>query len=205
MILYDFPASHNCYKVRLFLAILGLSYQTRTIDLMAQQNREPEFLQLNPRGQVPVVVDENLVIWDSGAILVYLARKYGRNEWLPDTPEAFAAISQWLAVAQNELLYGLGRAHWLMRGGSGSLKEARRRGIRGLRVLNANLSKGNWLCSEKPTIADIACYPHVSLAAEAGFSLVEYPHIRRWCQSLVRLSGYVDIWGYGLGSTWCVG
>src|SRR6476646_6169286 len=127
MKLYDFGASHNCYKVRLFLAMLGLSYERQAIDLMNGENRRPDFLRLNPRGQVPVLKDEGTHIWDSTAILVYLARKYGGSLWLPDDAAGMATVTQWLAVAQNEMLYGLGRAHWLRRGGTGDLEEAMKR------------------------------------------------------------------------------
>lgn len=191
MKLYDFPPSHNCYKVRLLLAILGLNYQKQAVDLMAGGSRTSQFLRLNPRGQVPVLEDDGTCIWDSTAILVYLARKYSETQWLPDDANGLAKVAQWLAVAQNEMLYGLGRAHWLRRGGTGDIEEAMRRGRRGLKILDLNLSAETWLAAEHPTIADIACYPHAALAPEAGVSLSEYAHVTRWCRSVESIPGYV--------------
>lgn len=191
MKLYDFAPSHNCYKVRLLLAILGLSYDKQSIDLMGRENRSPDFLRLNPRGQVPVLEDDGTTIWESTAILVYLARRYGGAQWLPETAHGMASVAQWLAVAQNEMLYGLGRAHWLKRGGTGDVEEALNRGRRGLKLLDRKLSGETWLAAGHPTIADIACYPHASLAEEAGASLDAYPHVRRWCRSVDSIPGYV--------------
>lgn len=191
MKLYDFAPSHNCYKVRLLLAILGLNYRRVPVDLMAGGGRTPDFLALNPRGQVPVLDDEGEAIWESTAILVYLARKYGEPDWLPYEAAALARVARWLAVAQNELLYGLGRAHWLSRGGKGDMDEAVRRGRRGLELLNLQLAIGPWLAALHPTVADIACYPHASLAPEAGVALDDYPHVIRWCRSIEAIPNYV--------------
>jgi glutathione S-transferase len=195
MRLFDFERSHNCYKVRLFLSILQVQYERQTIDLMNGENRTPEFLQMNPRGQVPVLQAGDKYIWDSTAILLYLARQYGGTLWLPEDALGISEIGQWLAVAQNELLYGIGRAHWLRRGGSGDRQEATRRGERGLNVLNNALERSEWLALQRPTIADIACYPHASLAHQAGMPLDDYPHVRKWCTAVERIPGYVSIDG----------
>ena len=68
------------------------------------------FKRLNPRGQIPVLEDDGTVIWDSMAILVYLARRYGSDNWLPSDPLGEVRVMQWLAVSENELLYGWARA-----------------------------------------------------------------------------------------------
>jgi glutathione S-transferase len=185
MKLYDFAPSHNCYKIRLLLAILGVSYRREPVDLMTGGGRKPDFLALNPRGQVPVLEDDGEAIWESTAILVYLARQYGEPDWLPCEACAVARVARWLAVAQNELLYGLGRAHWLSRGGRGDVEEAVRRGRRG--------AVGTWLAAPHVTIADIACYPHASLAPEAGIELDDYPNVMRWCRSVEAIPGYITL------------
>lgn len=116
--LYDFPLSGNCYKIRLMLSMLGLAYEKIPTDILAGDTLSPEFRQLNPRAQIPVLVDGGALIWDSMAILIYLARRYGDEGWLPRDPLAEARVMQWLAVSENELLYGVARAraaHWLKR------------------------------------------------------------------------------------------
>ena len=83
--LYGGSVSGNAYKARLLLSLLGLDFEEINVNLMAGENRTGAFLALNPRGQIPVLVDGEVTIWDSQAILVYLARRYG-VAWLPVEP-----------------------------------------------------------------------------------------------------------------------
>ena len=106
--LYGTPVSGNAYKARLLLSLLGLEFEEIDVNLMSGENRTESFLALNPRGQVPVLVDGEATVWDSQAILAYLARRYG-EAWLPADPVAMAEVMQWLAVSENELLFGLAR------------------------------------------------------------------------------------------------
>src|ERR1700755_1649295 len=107
MLLYGHPLSGNAHKVRLLLAQLALAYEERTVDLAAAEHRQPAFLALNPRGQVPVLVDGEVAIHDAQAILVYLARAYDpRNRWLPGDPAGAARVIGWLAFAANEIQNG---------------------------------------------------------------------------------------------------
>ena len=94
------------------------SSKRSAVNLMTGENRTGSFLALNPRGQVPVLVDGAVTVWDSQAILVYLARRYG-EAWLPADPAPMAEVSgvQWLAVSENELLFGLARARAVLRFG----------------------------------------------------------------------------------------
>ena len=107
--LYGGPRSGNAYKVRLLLSLLGLEFEETVINLQTEENRTESFLALNPRGQIPTLVDGEVTVWDSQAILVYLARRYG-EAWLPVEPAAMAEVMQWLALDENELLFGLARA-----------------------------------------------------------------------------------------------
>ena len=108
--LYSYPVSGNGYKIRLLLALLGLDYELVNVDLKAGENLTPEFKRLNPRAQIPVLADGDTVIWDSMAILVYLARRYGNGEWLPTDAAAEARGMEWLALSGNELLDGVARS-----------------------------------------------------------------------------------------------
>ena len=83
--LYDFELSGNCYKVRLLMSLLGLEHELVPVNLLAGEHKSPKFLQLNLLGEVPVLTDGDLVLADSQAILVYLAKKYGNEAWLPNT------------------------------------------------------------------------------------------------------------------------
>ena len=108
--LYDVERSGNCYKIRLGLSLLGITYEKIPVDAVKGEQKKPEFLKLNPRGQVPVVDDEGTIIWDTTAILVYLGRKFGGKYWFPIDPQGAAKVMQWLAMAQDEIRYGLTRA-----------------------------------------------------------------------------------------------
>lgn len=107
--LYNHEISGNCYKVRLMLSLLELEYELVAVDLMKGEHKYPQFLHLNPLGQVPVLVDSDLVIRDAQAILVYLARRYG-SDWLPVEAEPMSKIMQWLSTAANEMQHSLAAA-----------------------------------------------------------------------------------------------
>lgn len=196
MKLYDMELSGNCYKVRLMCALLGLKYQSIPIDLWQGEHKSAEFLRLNPRGQLPVLDDDGAIIWDSSAILLYLARRYGGESWLPLEAKAMAEIMQWLSLAQNEILYGLARARAAIKfNRPWDVEQCQALGMQALTVLEQRLSGHGWLAGESPTIADIACYPYVALAAEGGIALDGYPSIRAWLTRLAALPGYVAMPG----------
>lgn len=192
--LYDFPLSGNCHKVRLLLSMLELDYERVPIDVVANQTDSPDFLRINPRGQVPFLVDGDVRIWDSMPILIYLARRYGTTRWLADDPAAEAVVMQWLAVAGDELLYGLGRARAARRRGLPSNREqCQQEGRDGLALMEQRLARTDWLAADHLTIADLACYPYVALADEAGVSLAPYPGVRDWLARIESLPGYVPL------------
>ncbi|WP_298138284.1 glutathione S-transferase family protein [Acidiferrobacter sp.] len=200
MKLYDLERSGNCYKVRLLLAFLGQSYERVPVALDQGEQRRAEFLRLNPRGQIPVLVtDDKAAIWDSTAILVYLARRYGGEQWLPGDPLVMAQVMQWLALEQNEGRYGTARARVLSLGiksslgQSGTLEESRRLAEVAFAILEERLSAHSWLAADHPTIADIACYPYTALYPESGVSLDSYPAIRAWFRRLEAWPGYIAL------------
>lgn len=196
MKLYDMELSGNCYKIRLFCALLGLKYESIPVNLMQGEHKEKAFLQLNPRGQVPILDDGGSIIWDSMAILVYLARKYGDGQWLPLEPRPLAQVMQWLALSQNELLYGLARARAVNKfSRPWDMAQCQELGKLGLAVVENHLIGNEWLAGIRPTLADVACYPYVALAPEGGVSLSDYPHVRRWIARIPSLPGYVGMPG----------
>ena len=192
--LYNFPISGNAYKVRLLLSFLKLDYELIPVDMFDGEHKTETFLKLNPRGQVPVLVDNDVTIWDSQAILIYLARKYGDQTWLPIEAEAMAEVMQWMAVSENELLFGLARARavkilkrpW-------DLEQCQEFGHSGLTVLESRLKDHEWLAGDHPTIADIACYPYVFLAPDGEVELDEYVAVQSWLKRFEGLPAYVGI------------
>ena len=196
MKLYDFELSGNAYRIRLMLALLGLSYEPVPLKLMQGEQREPAFLKLNPRGQVPTLDDDGTVVWDSLAILVYLARKHGGEKWLPLDAQGMAEVMQWLAVMENEVLYGLARARVICKfKRAGNLEEAQLQGRKALDVLEQRLAARPWLALDRVTIADIGCFPYVALAPEGEIPLDNYRGVRDWIERIKALPGFVGMPG----------
>ena len=193
--LYGTPVSGNAYKVRLLLSLIGLEFDEVNINLMTGENRTESFLALNPRGQVPVLVDGEITVWDSQAILVYLARRYG-EAWLPIEPAPMAEVMQWLAVSENELLFGLARARAVVHFGRDfDLASSQTYGRAGLKVLEQRLADNEWLAAGKPTIADVACMPYAALSHMGGIPLDDHPAIRAWIDRTRALPGFIAMEG----------
>lgn len=189
--LYDFPRSGNCYKIRLMLSMLGLAYEREQVDSTSGETQTTEFKQINPRGQIPVLVDGDVLLWDSMAILVYLARRFGDPDWLPTDALGEARVMQWLAVSENELLYGLARARVaVLFNKPYDLEQCYREARPGLEAMDRRLGEADWLAGDRPTIADTACYPYVALAHEGRFALDPYPAVEAWVRRYQGLEGW---------------
>jgi glutathione S-transferase len=181
--LHDREASGNAYKVRLLLSLLGVPYERIPVAMKDGRNQvDSGYLALNPRGQIPTLQDGELTLWGSTAILCYIASRYDKSgSWLPRDPAQLGQVMQWLELAQNEIQSGLFRARAITRFGiDGDLPTAQQQAIRALQVLESRLDKGQWLAGKGPTIADIACFPYVALAAEGNIDTSQYPNVQRW-------------------------
>ncbi len=193
MKLYDNELSGNCYKIRLYLSLLDIEYEKVSVDILNGESRTQAFLHINPRGQIPVLEDDGNIIQDSMAILIYLARKYGGEVWLPVDAKGLAEVSQWLAFAADEVT-GLAYARAALRFGRPyNVEERQRPGVVALNMLEHRLKKSEWLALGRATIADIACYPYVALAPEAGVSLDKYDRVQQWSNRIKSLPNYVDL------------
>ena len=194
MKLYLTESSGNSYKVRVLASILKVRYQKVTVDWDAKEHKQPAFLKMNPRGQVPVMVIEGKAFWDSTAHLVYIARKYGGRKWLPPDPLGMAEVAQWLAFAQNEVYFGLQWSRGVVKGlRGGNLEEFQAYGRKALDTLTWRLAEHEWLVLKHPTIADIACYPYVKRAPEGGLSLVAYPAVKAWLKRCEEIPGWLKL------------
>lgn len=194
--LYDHELSGNCHKVRLMLSLLGLEYKIIPVDLISGKQKSPEFFELNPLGQVPVLTDGDLVLRDSQAILVYLARRYGGEDWLPVQAEPMSKVMQWLSTAANDIQNSLStaRLYYLFNLEIDlDLVQQRAHGV--LQVIDELLAQQSWLELDHPTIADIACYPYVGLAPDGRISLEPYPHVIAWIDRIKKLPGYIGMPG----------
>ncbi|MBV7482607.1 glutathione S-transferase family protein [Bordetella sp. BOR01] len=193
MKIHHHPLSGHAHRVVLFVSLLGLPHQLVEVDLKSGAHKKPEFLALNPFGQVPVLEDDGVAIADSNAILVYLAKKAGRREWLPEDARGAAAVQRWLSVAAGELAYGPAAARLITVFGAGyNATEVVERAHVLLARLEKHLADRDWLASDHPTIADVAIYSYVARAPEGNVDLAAYPAVNRFLRRVEALPGFVS-------------
>lgn len=196
--LYDYVLSGSCYKVRLFLAILGKDYTPVPVDFYPDAaHRKPEFLEINPLGQIPVLKDEAVTLRDAQAILVYLAGKYdAARTWYPEDPETQGEIAMWLSFAGGEVMNSSAARLHDMLFYDLDIDKARAGAHVAFRVLDDHLTDREfdgktWIVGDNPTIADIACFPYIALSGDGGILLDDYHAIRRWISSVKKIPGFI--------------
>jgi glutathione S-transferase len=192
MKLYYHPLSGHAHRARLFLSLLGITHELVQVDLMAGAHKAPAFLQMNRFGQVPVLDDDGTVVSDSNAILVYLAKKYRRTDWLPETPEGAAAVQRWLSVAAGQIAFGPAAARLVtLFGAKFNAEEVIARAHAILAVINAELEGRSWIAAAQPTIADVALYSYIARAPEGNVDLSAYRNVQAWLARVEALPGFV--------------
>lgn len=192
MKIHHFPLSGHAHRAVLFASLLGLQAQLIEVDLAAGAHKQPAFLALNPFGQVPVLEDGDVVIADSNAILVYLAKKAGRSDWLPEDPQGAAAVQRWLSVAAGEIAYGPAAARLItVFGARLNPQEVIQRAHLLLGRMEQHLTGRPWLAARHPTIADVAVYSYLVGAPEGNVDLGAYPEVLRLLSQVEALPGFV--------------
>ena len=190
--LYNFPKSGHAHRIELMLSLLNLPTELVFVDLAKGAHKQPDFLALNPFGQVPVIDDNGTVIADSNAILVYLAKKYDNGNWLPEEPAAAARVQRWLSVAAGPLAFGPAAARLVtVFGAAFNTDEVIARAHTLLKVIDAELANAPFLAGSTPTIADIANYSYIAHAPEGNVSLEPYANVRSWLARIESLPGFV--------------
>ncbi len=196
MKLYDMHFSGNCYKVRLLLSFLQLDYQLIPVDLLSKEQKKPDYLKINELGQVPALEDQGQYIRDSQAILTYLARQHdSRQQWLPQDALGLALVSQWLSTASNEIANGLAaaRVFHIFKRPDIHIEQATARGHYILKVINQHLEGREWLELNRPTIADVACFPYIAMAHEGQIDIQAYPNVAAWVQRFAQLPHFIAV------------
>jgi glutathione S-transferase len=195
--LYGDEMSGNSYKTRLFLELLNLEYEWVKVDLMKGEHKSPEYLALNPFGQVPLLVDGDTKLADAQAILVYLARQYGGEQWLPLGALSLAQVVRWLSTTAGEVRQGPenARLYHLFGATSINIDRAHQKAEYILTQLDKHLSTRTWLEFERTTIADIAVFPYIALAPDGKIDLAPYPNVLAWIERIKQLPGYIPMAG----------
>ena len=196
--LYDYILSGSCYKVRLFLSMLGKEFEPIPVDYYpGGEHKTPEFLEINPLGQIPILRDGDLTLRDAQAILVYLAGRYdtGRT-WYPEDAETQGQIAMWLSFAVGEIMNSSAARLHDMLFYDFDIDKVRAAARAAFRVLDDHLTEreidgADWIVGDAPTIADIACFPYVALSADGGILLDDYNAIRRWIARFKTIPGFI--------------
>lgn len=193
MKLYSLELSGHAHRARLCASLIGVDVDIIPVDLLSGAHKQPEFLAKNPFGQVPVLEDGEVTLFDSNAILHYLANKYDDSgRWLPKDPAAAAEVQTWLAKAANEAAHGVAAARLITVFKAPLDKETvHAKAHHFLSVVDAHLVKRDWLVGESATIADIAQYSYIAHAPEGGIDLGPYANVREWLSRLEALPGFV--------------
>jgi GST-like protein len=171
----------NGRKVSIALEELGLAYGVHALNLRAMDQKTPEFLKINPNGRVPAIVDDGFAVFESGAILLYLAEKTGKL--LPADPQGRSRVVQWLMWQMGGLGPMQGQANVFFRYFPEKLQPAIDRYQNEVRrlfgVMDTRLGEAEWL-ADAYSIADIACYPWVAQADWSGVPLDPFRNLMRW-------------------------
>lgn len=192
LIIYDFEKSGHAHRARLMAGLLGLSVVLQNVDLLDGEQKTETFLKLNPFGQVPVLDDDGEIIWDSTAILVYLAKKYGDESWLPTDPVGAAKVQRFLSIASGEIFRGPCSARLITVFGVPLDSEvSKTTAYNLLNILEKHLAKHDYLAADHRTIADVACYSYIAHAPEGNVSLDKYENIGAWLKRIESLPGFI--------------
>ncbi|MDA0994151.1 MAG: glutathione S-transferase family protein [Proteobacteria bacterium] len=192
--LYDNPVSGHAHRVRLFLSLLGIEFESENVNMREGEHKTRDYLKLSPLGQVPTLVDGDVVITDSCAALVYLAKRYGDERWLPEDPEGAAKVQRWLSSASGELYRGpvIARAIELF-GRDHDYDAAVQWSDRLFPWMQQELADRTWLAADHATIADVAMYSYMRVADEGGLDISDYPAILRWLSDVESLDGFISM------------
>ncbi|WP_426142000.1 glutathione S-transferase family protein [Pseudomonas sp. DWP3-1-2] len=189
--------SGNCYKIKLMLSLLGISYQWIAVDILNGETQTPAFLEKNPNGKIPVLeLEDGTCLWESNAILNFLA---DGSHFLPAEPRLRTQVLQWqffeqyshepcIAVARFIQFYlGLPQERLA------EYRSLQKAGYRALAVMEQQLKRTPYLVGDRFSIADIALYAYTHVAHQGGFDLSAYPGIVQWLARVKDQPGYVGM------------
>lgn len=196
--LYVTAGSGNSFKPALVLRQTGRRCEVRHIDVLAGQSRTPEFLAINPRGQLPYLVTEDgRGLGESNAIAWFLSEG---STLMPSDALARAQALQWMIFEQTSLEPHISPARFFSHivpaqreAHAADFPRWLEAGHRGLQVLDAHLRGRSFITDHGYSVADIAVYGYTHLAGEGGFDLARYPAIGDWMSRVRSVPGYAEV------------
>jgi glutathione S-transferase len=191
---YNSPLSGHCHRVRLFLSLLELPHEVINIDMRGGEHKRPEFLAKNPLGQVPVIEDGDATVYDSNAILIYLALRYDDGTFMPRDPVAAATVQRWLGLAAGPIYFGPNLARLaVLLNAPVDHDHAKAVAARLLDNMERELTGREFVLDSGPSLAEVAAYAYVARAPEGGISLDAYPNVRAWLVRIEALPRFVPM------------
>jgi len=179
----------NGRKISVMLEELGLAYDTHPVDIAKGQQHEPQFLKISPNNRIPAIVDSDgpggkpISVFESGAILIYLAEKT-KSKLLPADPRKRWATLEWLMWQMGGVGPMFGQAHHFLYQPKEDVPYGKKRyhdeTKRLYKVMNARLGECKYLAGDDYSIADIATYPWVHRHKRHQVDLGDYPNVKRW-------------------------
>nr|WP_216821254.1 glutathione S-transferase [Marinobacterium profundum] len=190
--IHDFPLSGHAHRARLFASLIGVDVELVFVDLAAGEHKTPEYLHKDKFGQVPLLEDGDTIVADSNAILVYLAKKFGKTDWLPEDPKGAAQVQRWLSIAAGQIAYGPAAARLItLFGAKLHADEVIARAHAVLKIINEELRERLFITGNNITIADVALYSYIASAPEGNVELSPYGNINSWLARIEALPGFL--------------
>ena len=190
--LYGIWLSGPTYKAGLALSLMGQPFAYKHVDLRAGAHKQPDYLAINRFGQVPALVDGDLKLCQSGAILLHLADKFGKMGGR--TAEEKARVREWLFWEFDRLASNIYRPRAIKRGFMKADDNVHQMYVNqagdALKVLDAALAKSDFLVGSEATIADVAVYGDVAYAEEGAIDLSPYANVKAWMGRVEKLPGF---------------
>ncbi|MBP6770482.1 MAG: glutathione S-transferase family protein [Reyranella sp.] len=190
--LYGIWLSGPTYKAGLALSLMGQPFAYKHVDLRAGAHKQPDYLAINRFGQVPALVDGDLKLCQSGAILLHLADKFGKMGGR--TAEEKARVREWLFWEFDRLASNIYRPRAIKRGFMKADDNVHQMYLNqagdALKVLDGALAKSSFLVGDEATIADVAVYGDVAYAEEAAIDLSPYANVKAWMGRVEKLPGF---------------
>jgi GST-like protein len=178
-------ATPNGHKISILLEELGVPYVVRPVDLGKNEQKHPDYLKINPNGRIPAIVDDGFAVFESGAIMIYLAEKHGR--FLPADVAGRCEVIQWLMFQMAGIGPMQGQANVFLRYFPEKLPSVidryQKETLRLYRVLESRLEHRPYLCDDY-SIADIACWAWVNYHEWAGLTLDGLPRVQDWYERI---------------------
>ncbi|WP_434618201.1 glutathione S-transferase family protein [Tabrizicola sp. M-4] len=194
MKLYCFGESGNAYKCALALTLTGLEWEPVFVDFFGGEARGEAFRALNPMGEVPVLVDGEVTLSQSGVILDYISSKTGQLGGRAAAERR--EVLRWLFWDNHKLSTQVGTCRFLAnflppeKRPEGVIPFLQGRLKAAYRVLDDHLAARDWIVGDAPTIADLSCCSYLYYPEPFGFDRKDWPHISRWLDGIAALPGW---------------